>query len=164
MVMQLWRRKWQPTPAFLPGESQGRRSLVGCRLWGRTELDMTEVTQQQQQHAALFFFKIIFTIVFVCVCVYHRNVNYLFQFCEKHHWYFDRDCILSVEHSGCYVYFNKIVLTHEHSIAFHLYCPQYLSLFSHTFLSTFLKVQNFYFLNQISVQFSHSVVSYSVQQ
>ena len=29
-----WRRKWQPTPVFLPGESQGRRSLVGCSLWG----------------------------------------------------------------------------------------------------------------------------------
>ena len=39
-----WRRKWQPTPALLPGESQGRGSLVGCRLWGRTELDTTEVT------------------------------------------------------------------------------------------------------------------------
>ena len=45
-----WRRKWQPTPVFLPGESQGWGSLVGCRLWGHTELDMTEVTQQQQQH------------------------------------------------------------------------------------------------------------------
>ena len=31
-----WRRKWQPTPVFLPGECQGWRSLVGCRLWGRT--------------------------------------------------------------------------------------------------------------------------------
>ena len=39
-----WRRKWQPTPVFLPGEFQGQRSLVGCRLWGRTELDMTEAT------------------------------------------------------------------------------------------------------------------------
>ena len=39
-----WRRKWQPTPVFLPGESQGRGSLVGCRLWSRTESDMTEVT------------------------------------------------------------------------------------------------------------------------
>ena len=39
-----WRRKWQPTPVFLPGESQGRGSLVGCRPWGRTELDTTEVT------------------------------------------------------------------------------------------------------------------------
>ena len=34
-----WRRKWQPTPVFLPGESQGWGSLVGCHLWGRTELD-----------------------------------------------------------------------------------------------------------------------------
>ena len=39
-----WRRKWQPTPLFLPGESQGRGSLVGCRLWGHTESDMTEAT------------------------------------------------------------------------------------------------------------------------
>ena len=39
-----WRRKWQPTPVFLPGESQGWGSLVSYRLWGRTELDTTEVT------------------------------------------------------------------------------------------------------------------------
>ena len=39
-----WRRKWQPTPVFLPGESQGQGSLVGCRLWGCTESDTTEVT------------------------------------------------------------------------------------------------------------------------
>ena len=44
-----WRRKWQPTPVFLTGESQGQRSLLGCRLWGHTELDTTEETQQQQQ-------------------------------------------------------------------------------------------------------------------
>ena len=43
-----WRRKWQPTPVFLPGESQGRGSLVGCHLWGCTESDTNEVTQQQQ--------------------------------------------------------------------------------------------------------------------
>ena len=39
-----WRRKWQHTPVFLPGESQGRISLVGCRLWDCTESDMTDVT------------------------------------------------------------------------------------------------------------------------
>ena len=39
-----WRRKWQPTPVFLPGESQGRGSLVGCRLWVCTESDTTEAT------------------------------------------------------------------------------------------------------------------------
>ena len=40
-----WRRKWQPTPVFLPGESQGQGSVVGCHLWGRTESDTTEATQ-----------------------------------------------------------------------------------------------------------------------
>ena len=39
-----WRRKWQPTPVFLPGESQGRGRLVRCHLWGHTESDTTEVT------------------------------------------------------------------------------------------------------------------------
>ena len=39
-----WRWKWQPTPVFLPGESQGWESLVGCCLWGRTELGTTEAT------------------------------------------------------------------------------------------------------------------------
>ena len=54
-----WRRKWQPTPVFMPGESQGpgslvgcrlwgRGSLVGCHLWGRTESDTTEATWQRQ--------------------------------------------------------------------------------------------------------------------
>ena len=41
---------WHPTPVFLPGESQGRRSLVGCSPWGRTESDTTEETQQQQEY------------------------------------------------------------------------------------------------------------------
>ena len=39
-----WRRKWQPTPVFLPGESQGQGNLVGCHVWGRTESDRIEVT------------------------------------------------------------------------------------------------------------------------
>ena len=38
------RRQWHPTPVLLPGESQGRRSLVGCRLWGCTESDTTDST------------------------------------------------------------------------------------------------------------------------
>ena len=41
-----WRRKRHPTPVFLPGESQGRGSLVGCCLWGRTESDTTDAMQQ----------------------------------------------------------------------------------------------------------------------
>ena len=44
-----WRRAWQPTPVFLPGESHGQRSLVGCGPWGHKELDMTEVTQHTRK-------------------------------------------------------------------------------------------------------------------
>ena len=39
-----WRKKWQPTPVFLPGESHSQRSLAGYSPWGRQELDMTEAT------------------------------------------------------------------------------------------------------------------------
>ena len=46
------RRKWQPTPVFLPGESQGQKSLVGCCLWGHTESGTTEAMQQKQQLVA----------------------------------------------------------------------------------------------------------------
>ena len=37
-----WRRKWQPTPVFLPGEFHGQRTLAGYSPWGRKESDMTE--------------------------------------------------------------------------------------------------------------------------
>ena len=40
-----WRRKWQPTPVFLPGKSHREKSLAGYSQWGRTESDTTEVTQ-----------------------------------------------------------------------------------------------------------------------
>ena len=43
-IFMHWRRKWQPTPVFLPGESQGWGSLVGCCLWGHIESDTTEAT------------------------------------------------------------------------------------------------------------------------
>ena len=42
-----WRRKWQPTPVFLPGESHGQRSLAGHSPWGHRELD-TAVTERMQ--------------------------------------------------------------------------------------------------------------------
>ena len=39
-----WIKKWQPTPLFLPGESQRRQSLVGCHLWSLAESDTTEAS------------------------------------------------------------------------------------------------------------------------
>ena len=59
-----WRRKWQPTPVFLPGESQGWRSLMGCGLWGRTESDMTErlhfhaLEKEMATHSSVLAWKI----------------------------------------------------------------------------------------------------------
>ena len=50
----MWRRKWQPTPVFLPGESQGRRSLVGCRLWGL----MHALEEEMATHSSILAWRI----------------------------------------------------------------------------------------------------------
>ena len=71
-----WRRKWQPTPVLLPGESQGQGSLVGCCLWGHTELDMTEVTYQQQQQYYFPFFP----FFFFAIITYSINTAISFSF------------------------------------------------------------------------------------
>ena len=60
-IFMHWRRKWQPSPVFLPGEAQRQRSLVGCSLWGHTESDMTEATQQQQQQIVTVALKFVQT-------------------------------------------------------------------------------------------------------
>ena len=49
-----WRRKWQPTPVFLPGKSHGRRSLAGYSPWGQKELDMTEQASQGYSRRNLY--------------------------------------------------------------------------------------------------------------
>ena len=46
----LWRRSWQPSLVFLPGESHGQRSLAGYSSWGHEELDTTEVTKHTRTH------------------------------------------------------------------------------------------------------------------
>ena len=93
-----WRRKWQPTPVFLPGESQGRGSLVGCHLWGRTESDTTGVTTVDgtRCHDLSFlndeFYTNFFTLLF------HQETLALLCFlpeewCYLHiwgYWYFSR--------------------------------------------------------------------------
>ena len=85
-----WRRKWQPTPVFLPGESQGWGSLVGRCLWGHTESDTTEATQQQQQQEANFFFfctkkRLAEDVVGVGVSVLGRPRRILLSYKLNHH-------------------------------------------------------------------------------
>ena len=53
-----WRRKWQPTPVFLPGKSHGQRSLVGYSPWGHKELDTTEQTRTMIACPELQFFAV----------------------------------------------------------------------------------------------------------
>ena len=60
--MMPWRRKWQPTPVFLPGESHGQRSLAGYSPWGPRELDTTELLNTQ-------------THIKVCICNIHIIVK-----------------------------------------------------------------------------------------
>ena len=92
-----WRRKWQPTPVFLPGESQGQGSLVGCRLWGCTESDTTEVTQQQQQHSAMY-------VVLTCIYLLISDIEHFFM-------YLLAVCISSLEKClfNSSAYFKRII-------------------------------------------------------
>ena len=69
------RRQWHPTPVFLPGESQGRGSLVGCHLWGCIELDTTEATEQQQQRLRDFPY-----ITSYWECLFWTDVMFLFWY------------------------------------------------------------------------------------
>ena len=67
-----WRREWQPTPIFLPGEFYGQRSLVGCSPWGRKE-PMTGHDWATNTHPVLFLTVFFFPVrEFLCIhSVYH---------------------------------------------------------------------------------------------
>ena len=60
-----WRRKRQPVPVFLPGESHGQRNLVGYSSWGRKESDMTD---QLSTHAPLHFLLLPWLVLLYFIC------------------------------------------------------------------------------------------------
>ena len=68
-----WRKKWQPTPVFLPGESQEQGSLMGCRLWGHTELDTIIILLDTLLSTSFLGLLIVNDIVFLTL-----NSTYLF--------------------------------------------------------------------------------------
>ena len=55
-----WRRKWQPTPVFLPGKCHGQRSLAGYNPWGCKELDTTEWLNNNKPALSFFLYKSVF--------------------------------------------------------------------------------------------------------
>ena len=74
-----WRRKWQPTPVFLPGESQGRRSLVGCRLWKRLSSEHSSVHLLVTAYYYVFFGDMFIQILCLLknwiICLYYWVVR-----------------------------------------------------------------------------------------
>ena len=74
-----WRRKWQPTPVFFPGESQGRGSLVGCRLWGRTS--RTRLKRLSSCSSTCFYIYQVPTLRISHIC--EDIVRYCVKICDK---------------------------------------------------------------------------------
>ena len=89
-IFMHWRSKWQPTPVFLPGDSPGQGSLVGYRLWGRTESDTTEATWQQQQQweyiISILYNFIHYILIFLYSCAFYifSTENQLFLYKIKY--------------------------------------------------------------------------------
>ena len=90
-----WRRKWQPTPVFLPGESQGQGSLVGCRLWvaqGQTQLKWLNSSSSSNMKLSCELFDsewISLKMIYEWgrkPCVYLRNIIYAHIFWKTSTW------------------------------------------------------------------------------
>ena len=62
-----WRRKWQPTPVFLPGEFHGQRSLAGCSPWGHKQSHMTEWLRHTQH---LHYYSTSYHVCYYYIWVY----------------------------------------------------------------------------------------------
>ena len=79
-----WRRKWQSTPALLPGNSHGWRSLIGYSPWGRKELDMTEwlhFSLSPFSISNIFCISVLFSFVIlleVFFCFYFTSCDFFF--------------------------------------------------------------------------------------
>ena len=97
-----WRRKWQPTPVFLPGKSHGRRNLVGYSPWGRKESDTTE-----QLHFLYFTCKCIYIYIYLWSAVsWGLSVICMFLRAKLQNeaWYFpvEQENILVKTHTQTY--------------------------------------------------------------
>ena len=106
-----WRRKWQPTPVFLPGESQEQSILVGCLLWGRTEPDTTEVTQQQQQCICFHVIKLGFEAIAAGLQIHGLFILGAWGKRERSKKYIQRSkCVLAGEFRNPLLFFSFILI------------------------------------------------------
>ena len=103
-VLSSRRRTWQPTPVFLPGESQGRGSLVVCRLWGGTESDTTEATEQECPVLAHSFSLAHRLPLRVKSCMYLVSTKGFYTF-----WMGSRKVILFVYFCVCLIVWLRVI-------------------------------------------------------
>ena len=72
-----WRRKWPPTPVFLPGESHGRRSLQGYSPWGHRRVRYNSATKQQEQLAYGVVLILLYSrVIQLCIYIYTHTHTY----------------------------------------------------------------------------------------
>ena len=93
-----WRRKWQPTPVFLSGESQGRGNLVGCRLWGRKSRTRLKRLSSSIISEILYSYMVMYYIILfpklICHFKPHLYVCPVISVVSNSLWPFDRSHIL----------------------------------------------------------------------
>ena len=106
-----WRRKWQPIPVFLPGESQGRGSLVGCCLWGcRVGHDWSDLAAAAGP--------IYFCFCFFCLGDWSKKTLLWFM-------------------SGCFVYVLEVLWHHVFNMVFKPFWVYFLSVVLGSILISF---------------------------
>ena len=126
-----WRRKWQPTPVFLPGESHGLRSLGGYSLWGCKELDITSDWEPRIVNVLSLFGPQSSVIqgpqdsLFVYSLIVDPTRNIL-------SWCVTRGLLQNPEAITCtleYVYYVNHFLLWNWNLSFHLWKIMFLSIF-----------------------------------
>ena len=102
-----WRRKWQPTPVFLPGESPGQRSLLGCSPWGHTELDTTERHTSQEPLGSPLILSALWG---------HSEMVLLYELGSRLSPDTKSDCFLSLDFSDSKTVRNKFLLLISYAV------------------------------------------------
>ena len=120
-----WRRAWQPTPVFMPGESHGQRSLVGYNPQGGTELDaMKWLSRHASMHTHIHTYKYVWVFIHTYIFAYTYICVYICMLCVYIHI------------SQCFIHSSAFLCYH----ILHWFCLLLLGLSSvHTKLETIIK-------------------------
>ena len=141
-----WRRKWQPTPVFLPGESQGQRSLVGCRHG--VAQSRTRLTWQQQHLLCSSYNRLEHLFLSICYhllsadispkkaywafCVIYFGKIFNYKFLDLGYLFYNMHII------AIYILFIYIGCYSIYTIYCHLYCIDIFTEYTHTHIYIYI--------------------------